>query len=406
MQTLHQTFSVPFRYDVHFTENIFDTDNRTLAETIWSADDPAPHEVLAVVDDGLLPHFPHLLDEIEGYLNAHEDIVPAHRPVLVPGGEAAKNDPDLVEEIHRAISSAGLCRHSYVLAVGGGSVIDLAGYAAATAHRGIRLIRVPTTVLSQNDSAVGVKNGVNAFGTKNFLGSFAPPFAVINDRAFLRTLEDRDWSAGISEAVKVAMLKDAAFFDTLEEDAGRLAPPIRDQEAMTRLVYRCAKLHLDHIATSGDPFELGSSRPLDFGHWAAHRLEELTDYRLRHGEAVAIGIALDTTYSYLKGLLDEKSWARVIELFQNVGLDLYVPELENYLDKPDHPQNLFRGLEAFREHLGGELTIMLVEGIGRGLEVHQVDRSVYREAIAVLRSERRSAQEGSFTTSQTANDAA
>ena len=93
-----------------------------------------------------------------------------------------------------------------MVAIGGGAVLDAVGYAAATAHRGVRLIRVPTTVLSQDDSAVGVKNGINAFGKKNFVGSFAPPHAVLNDFDLLRTLQDRDWRAGISEAVKVALL--------------------------------------------------------------------------------------------------------------------------------------------------------------------------------------------------------
>ena len=121
--------------------------------------------------------------------------------------------------VHRAIHEYGIDRHAYVLAVGGGALLDMVGYAAATAHRGVRLVRVPTTVLSQNDSGIGVKNSVNAFGKKNFLGTFAPPFAVFNDFTFLTTLSDRDWRAGISEAIKVALLKDATFFAFLEEHA-------------------------------------------------------------------------------------------------------------------------------------------------------------------------------------------
>jgi 3-dehydroquinate synthase len=245
--------------------------------------------------------------------------------------------------------------------------------------------RHPTTVLSQNDSAVGVKNGINAFDTKNFIGTFVPPVAVVNDAAFLRSLDDRDWRAGISEAVKIALLKDASFLEDLERDAGRLSPAVRDLESMRRLIFRCAKLHLEHIALSGDPFETGTSRPLDFGHWAAHQLEQLTSYRVRHGEAVAIGIALDTTYSYLTGMLDRVSWRRVLQLFDEVGFELFVPELGEHIDDPAHPRSIFQGLETFREHLGGELTIMLLEGIGRGIEVHEVDLSVYRRAVAKLR---------------------
>ena len=216
------------------------------------------------------------------------------------------------------------------MAIGGGAVLDAAGYAAATAHRGIRLIRVPTTVLAQDDSAMGVKNGINAFGKKNYLGTFAPPFAVINDVAFLQTLPDRHWRAGVSEAIKAALIKDRAFFDFLESQAAALKA--RDLVAMEQVIRRCAVLHLSHIASGGDPFELGSSRPLDFGHWSAHKLEQLTDHRLGHGEAVAIGIALDTTYSYLAGFLPEDDWRRIISLLPALGLSVYVPELGQNLD--------------------------------------------------------------------------
>lgn len=386
MSSIRQHISVPFTYDVHFTEHLFSERNELLRKTIAPSSSRKPANVLPVVDKGLLTHHPGLPERIAAYAEAHEDVIwLVADPVEVPGGEAAKNDPAFVDHLHEVISETGLDRHSYVLVVGGGAVLDLAGYAAATAHRGIRLIRAPTTTLSQNDSGVGVKNGVNAFGTKNFLGTFAPPYAVLNDFAFLDTLSDRDWRSGIAEAIKVALIKDEAFFAFLTDHADALAPPRRDREAMEQLVYRCAQLHLDHIATSGDPFEMGTSRPLDFGHWSAHKLEQLTDYTLRHGEAVAIGIALDCTYSHLAGLLSHAEWGQILEVMEAMGFRLYVPEMDAHLSQPDHPRCLFQGLEAFREHLGGELTIMLLEAIGRGVEVHDVDRSRYRQAVYLLR---------------------
>ncbi|MBE9077529.1 3-dehydroquinate synthase [Romeria aff. gracilis LEGE 07310] len=377
---IRQQFLVPFRYDVHFTDGLLQPDNPLLAQVV--SEQRRPSRVMVVVDSGLLAHS-EPLEQIGSYARRYAaQMTLVAPPLVVPAGEAAKNDPTLVEQLCQAIDAGRLCRHSYVVAIGGGAVLDLVGYAAATAHRGIRLIRVPTTVLAQNDSGVGVKNGINAFGKKNFLGTFAPPFAVLNDFSFLTTLSDRDWRAGIAEAVKVALIKDADFFNQIEQSATALAS--RNVIAMQRLVYSCAQLHLDHIAYHGDPFELGSSRPLDFGHWAAHRLEHLTQYRLRHGEAVAIGIALDTLYSQLIGRLSRQDCQRVLATLQKLGFTLFVPELSLYLDQPEHPQSLFKGLQEFQEHLGGELTIMLLTAIGQGVEVHEVDLDYYRAAISLL----------------------
>lgn len=381
--SINQRVSVSFNYEVYFTKNLFDLRNPTLAQVITADGETKPKKVVTVVDAGLLQFQPALLQELEAYTKFYaETLNLAVEPMIVRGGEAAKNDRTLVEQIHQTVDAAGLCRHSYLLAIGGGAVLDLVGYAAATAHRGIRLIRIPTTVLAQNDSGVGVKNGINAFGKKNFLGTFAPPYAVINDSAFLTTLDERDWRSGIAEALKVALIKDADFFDFIHTQSAALVH--REMESMQQLIYRCAQLHLEHIAHSGDAFEIGSSRPLDFGHWAAHKLEHLTNYSLRHGEAVAIGIALDSTYSYLLGMLCFSEWQTILNTLSALGFTLYVPELAEQLSYPEHPRYLFRGLTEFREHLGGELTLTLLQGIGKGIEVNEVDLSLYREAILRL----------------------
>lgn len=383
MQIIHQYVQVSFHYPVSFTTDIFARGNSLLKEIVAKESEMMPKKVLCVVDRGLISHHPYLLADIDSYCRHHRGFLELVCPPLVyAGGEQVKNDPAPVTAIHNAINQFGIDRHSYVLAVGGGALLDMVGYAAATAHRGVRLIRVPTTVLSQNDSAVGVKNSINAYGKKNFLGTFAPPYAVLNDFNFLTTLSDRDWLGGISEAVKVALLKDSDFFAYIEAHADALVQ--RDMDAMQWVVYRCAQLHLEHIATSGDPFELGSSRPLDFGHWAAHKLEQLTNYELRHGEAVAIGIALDSTYAYLKGMLPQADWERIINLFVALKLAVYVPELSNDLHDPTTPRSLLAGLNEFREHLGGQLTIMLLSAIGRGVEVHEMDQAVLIKSIGML----------------------
>ncbi len=382
LQPIHQRVEVTFNYSVHFTNGIFNLDNPLLAQVIANDREAKPKKVVAVVDGGLLEFQRQLLQQLREYCDRHSDILRlCGLPLVVPGGEAAKNNPQLLEEIHQLIDAQSICRHSYIIAVGGGAVLDLIGYAAATAHRGIRLIRIPTTVLSQNDSAVGVKNGINAFDKKNFLGSFAPPYAVLNDFDFLSSLNERDWRGGIAEAVKVALIRDADFFEFISNNALLLAR--RNMEVMQQVIYRCAQLHLQHIASSGDAFEMGSSRPLDFGHWAAHKLEQLTNYGLRHGEAVAIGIALDSTYSYLQGMLPHSDWQKILNTLKTLGFQIYVPELTEQ-SQIEHPRCLFRGLNEFREHLGGQLTITLLQGIGEEVEVHSVDISLYQQAITLL----------------------
>ena len=375
---IQQSLTVRINYGVYFTYDLFKIENLVFRQVI-SSQSQSPAKVLFVLDDNLLRENPLLINNIKEYCNSHSQIFsPLADPVVLPGGEACKNDRKFVDVIIDSVNRNKICRHSYVVAIGGGALLDAAGYAAAIAHRGVRHIRIPTTVLSQNDSGVGVKNGINYFDKKNFIGTFSPPFAVINDIKFLETLEERDWRSGISEAVKVALIKDENFFSFLEDASGRIMQ--RDYDAMKRLIHRCAELHMEHIS-SGDAFETGSSRPLDFGHWAAHKLEFITSYSLRHGEAVAIGIALDSMYSYLDGLLPVSQLERILNLLTNYGFSLFTPELKNTEEKEFI---LLDGLEEFREHLGGQLTVMLLEGIGKGVEVHEIDKTIMKEAIKAL----------------------
>jgi len=372
MKSLQQSFTVSYQYDVLFTRDLFNGGNNTLLKVLNAKNQP--QKVLFVVDQGVIDHHPQLLPKIQQYTNRHSrQIICMEAPIAIPGGEQCKNDYGQVEMLIQKISELGIDRHSYVAAIGGGSVLDAVGFAAAISHRGIRLIRIPTTVLSQNDSGVGVKNGVNAFGKKNFIGSFAPPAAVIIDQEFLHTLDPRDWRSGIAEGIKVGLIKDAVFFNFIEDNAEKLKH--RDMEVMQHLIYRCAELHLQHIA-SGDAFEMGSSRPLDFGHWSAHKLEQITGYEIRHGEAVAIGMALDSVYSYLEKRLHKSELMRILGLMKSLGFDLYHPGLDN--------PELLKGLREFQEHLGGQLTIMLLENIGAGVEVYQIDTELVLKSVKLL----------------------
>lgn len=376
---IRQQFEVPFAYDVVFTRDVFSPDSTVLRDAMRLRGDGAPARALFVIDEGVADAHP-IEEMIRTYAAAHNDRLDlAGEPLILPGGEPAKNNPQILDRILCDIEARRVCRHSYVIAVGGGAILDVAGYAAAIAHRGVRHVRIPTTTLAQGDSAVGVKNGVNAFGKKNFLGTFAPPIAVLNDAHFLTTLDDRDWRGGVSEAIKVALLKDCEFFEWIERSA--VALNTRDLASMEQLVRRSAELHLQHIATGGDPFELGSSRPLDFGHWAAHKLEQLSNFELRHGDAVAIGLALDLTYSKLAGFLDDSTHERAMHCLESCGFELWSPHL---LEDESLAPSVARGLDEFREHLGGELTIMLLRALGDGFETNTMDVAVIEQSAREL----------------------
>ncbi len=380
MSYIQQSFNIQFEYRVFFTEKIFDPANTSFADFLNArAAEGTRKKLLFIVDDGVTKHHDYLQSQITAYCSGLDQYELVQDIIVVPGGEAAKNDLQLLYWLVNAVDQHGIDRHSFIVGIGGGSVLDLVGYVAAVSHRGVKHIRIPTTVLSQNDSGVGVKNGINYHGKKNFLGTFAPPAAVFNDAHFLHTLDERDWRSGMIEAVKVALIKDAAFFEWMETYAHLLAEA--DPQSLQYLIYRCAELHMAHIGGAGDPFESGSSRPLDFGHWSAHKLEQLTDFELRHGEAVSIGIALDSVYSWLLGMLDEASLHRIIHLLKTLRLPLYHPLLEI----EDGESAIVAGLEEFREHLGGRLTISLLRAIGKGEEVHTMDLELLRKAVNMLR---------------------
>jgi len=363
-ESIDAPLAVDFVHRLRFTRGAFEPANRVLSDILAAADSPATR-ILPVIDEGLLAHWPDLPRLIREYARSHARVMRlAEDIVTIPGGETCKNDRTAFERILQAIHTARICRQSFVLAIGGGAVLDVAGFAAATAHRGVRLIRMPTTTLAQGDSGVGVKNGINAFGKKNFIGTFAPPWAVINDETFLASLSERDWRCGAAEAVKVALVKDAAFF----EEIARVAPLLRqrDQPAMSAVVARSARLHLQHITSGGDPFELTQARPLDFGHWAAHKLEQMTRFELRHGEAVAMGVALDSVCSTIRGWLAPTELQRILAVLRTLGFELFHPAMRD-------AAQLLSGLEEFREHLGGRLTLTMLRGIGEGFDVHGWD---------------------------------
>ncbi len=366
------SFEVPFQHRLRFTRDVFGADQQVLLDLLEGSGEQQPR-VQVWIDEFVAEANPELKSRIRKFARQHSERFSLVGNIQVcPGGEAVKNDVHVIERMLKCIHAADLDRRSYIVVIGGGAVLDAVGFAAAIAHRGIRLIRLPTTTLAQADSGVGVKNSINLFSKKNWLGTFAVPWAVVNDETLLESLPDRDFRCGFSEAIKVSMLKDADEFARIE--AGAVAIASRDMSVAGPVIRRSALLHLEHITRGGDPFEALEARPLDFGHWSAHKLEPMTNFELRHGEAVAIGVAVDTVYSSLVHGLPAADASRVLQTLRRLGLTL------------DHPalhltDELFGGLEEFRQHLGGRLTLTMVPRFGSKLDVHEVNRPRMLEAI-------------------------
>lgn len=369
------SFAPAFVHRLHFTGDVLGADQEVLAGVLEPSGDQ-PTRVQFWLDEHVANAQPELRDRLRGFARAHDGRIKlAGNVQVVEGGEAVKNDIHILERMLKVFNAAGLDRRSYVVVIGGGAVLDAVGFAAAIAHRGLRLVRLPTTTLAQADSGVGVKNAVNLFGKKNWLGTFAVPWAVINDTSLLATLPDRDFLCGFSEAVKVSLLKDPAMFDMLCATASQIRR--RDMSVALPAIRSSAEWHRRHITLGGDPFESREARPLDFGHWSAHRLEAMTDFQVRHGEAVAIGLALDTVYSSLALGLPAEAADRVLRCLADLGLPLGHPALRD-------GDALFQGLEEFRQHLGGRLTVTMLRGVGDPIDVHEIDDALMRRALEQL----------------------
>ncbi len=371
--------TIKTQHRIRFTRDVFAATNDALDRLLQTN---GHAKVLVFLEEAVAKAFPNLNKTVEAKIEALAGIE-FTACVRLPGGEKAKDQAAaVVIEALRAAEKYKIDRHSYIFCIGGGAFLDAIGLAAATAHRGIRLVRFPTTTLSQDDSGVGVKNGINCFGKKNFLGSFAIPYAVVNDFDFLKTQDEETKRSGLIEAIKVALVKDGAFFEWFEQHAAALANC--ESPYFEEAIERSALLHARHIALGGDPFETGNSRPLDYGHWVAHKLEQLSHFRLTHAQAVSIGLALDTLYAAKKGLLSNEAAQRVITVLKTMQMRLWDEcyEMRNL----DGKRTVFDGLEEFREHLGGELTILLLQDIGKGIDIHEMDKGLLDACIEELKN--------------------
>ena len=370
----HDTvFSCNFTHRLRFTANVFATGNTILSEILSEASRHCSN-VAIFIDANVARTRANLTYKISEYFKKY---LPENTPKIhvIPGGEQVKNEEKYFKQILNVMEQSHLCRKSFVIAIGGGAVLDAVGFAASITHRGLRLVRIATTTLSQADSAMAVKNGINAFGKKNYMGVFSTPWTIINDEDTLETLTMPDWLAGFSEAIKVALLKDPLLFEYIYRNCDGIRT--RNLDVSIPVIRRSAKLHFDHITLNGDPFEFQDARPLDFGHWSAHKLEQMSGFELSHGQAVAIGIAIDATYANFMGWLSDVDHRRILKCLDGTGFNLYHRSMQ-------HGKTLLGGLDEFQEHLGGRLTIPSISKVGRAFDIFEIDTNQMLAAISYL----------------------
>lgn len=244
--------------------------------------------------------------------------------VEIPDGEEYKNIETL-KEIYSRLIDCGLDRGSFIVALGGGVVGDVAGFAAATYLRGIPFVQVPTTLLAQVDSSVGGKTGINHEKGKNLIGAFYQPVSVLVDVATLDTLPEREFLSGMAEVVKYGVAMDGGLFDFIHDNADRLLA--RDKESLLTVIKRSCALKGEIVAQ--DEMETGLRAVLNYGHTFGHAVETLTGYReYTHGEAVAIGMARAARVSERMGHSGKSETERIIALLETLGLPTRLPSFD------------------------------------------------------------------------------
>ncbi|OGA71807.1 MAG: 3-dehydroquinate synthase [Betaproteobacteria bacterium RIFCSPLOWO2_12_FULL_65_14] len=289
--------------------------------------------------------------------------------VVVPDGERAKSWQTL-ERVFDALLAARCGRDTLIVALGGGVVGDLAGFAAAVYQRGVPFVQVPTTLLAQVDSSVGGKTAINHARGKNMIGAFHQPRAVISDVATLDTLPDRELRAGLAEVIKHALALDREFVHWLEDHMAELLA--RERAALVQAVKRCCELKAEVVAA--DERETGIRALLNFGHTFGHAIEAGTGYGAwLHGEAIAAGMVMAAELSARLGLLEEGGAERVRRLVSGAGLPVVGPALA--------PEALIELMAVDKKVSQGQLRFVVLEDIGRAALRGAVDERLVRDAI-------------------------
>ena len=342
------------RYTIHIGEGLLDD------AAIWR-DVPLGKTVLIVTDDNVEPHYAaRLVGALHGCNTRIHCVTP---------GEATKT-LDNVGRVIDALVEHGARRDATVVALGGGVVGDLTGFAAACYLRGVAFVQVPTTLLAQVDSSVGGKTGVNHTSGKNLIGAFHQPNAVVIDTQTLDTLPDRELSAGLAEVIKTALLADAEFFVWLETNIASLRA--RDPFALREAIARCCQIKADVVAR--DEREAGERMLLNLGHTFGHAIETVTRYETwLHGEAVGAGLVMAADLSAARGHLDDEKVARVRQVVAAAGLPVDAGSLTS--------ASLIDAMRHDKKFQHGKARFILLDALGHAFVADDVDGHMLAERL-------------------------
>ena len=323
----------------------------------------AHKQVMIVTNNTVAPLY--LLD----YSDAFKPIAKTVAHCILPDGEAFKDFAHL-HLIFDALLQNGFNRDCVIVALGGGVIGDMAGYAAASFQRGVKFIQIPTTLLSQVDSSVGGKTGINHPLGKNMIGAFKQPEAVLIDMTVLDTLPQRELAAGMAEVIKYALLGDVAFLEWLEQNMTRLMA--RDYTVLSEAVYRCCAHKAAIVAR--DETEQGERALLNLGHTFGHAIEAALGYgQWLHGEAVAVGMVMAADLSQRMGWISQADLERVRAILLAAGLPIQCPtiELQEFLDYMSHDKKV----------LNGQLRLVLLRALGTAIMTTDYDAQAMQHSI-------------------------
>ena len=366
-------------FAVRFSRDCLSASNPDLADLLRGREPFRRQRVLFVIDAGLAALQPRVADHAAAYVAAHKaNLVSAGAPILIEGGEGVKSRPEICDWLRARFFGAGLDGQAHLVVVGGGAVLDTVGYAAATMRRAPRVTRIPTTLLAQASGALSPRCSVNALGRKDALSAFCPPFAVLLDAKWLASLTEREKRAGLAEITRTALAADADFFHWIADHARALGA--FERRTLETAARWSARLHWESLAES-DPFDAGKAMPLDFGRWAALRLEAEAGGDLLHGEAAAVGASVDLLLSVLLTGLPPESARAALEVLAGFGLPLWHDALGEADD--DGAPALLSALAEYSA--AGSPSVPLLRAAGRPEPCIAVNAEATAAAIEALR---------------------